>query len=370
MNCCGEKYYAFDFSVILPAHNDIHRRGEASMVQLDQTSVMIAYTNHRSHMNNDLSPIEGDNDTASIFSTILDASGQPMGEERELISASSDVLNVMSPAMRWLPDGKLGMLYSYRKNKREASRHFVISSDRGNTWSSPCVVASGGYVTGCHDRFTVLSDGRLVAPLHRTENWDWHYLYTQVAYSDDCGATWSLSNEIKLPYVGPKYNWRGGFIESGCVEPSVAERADGSLLMSIRTAMGTLYCAESFNRGERWENLHSMEVISPQAPAHLSRIPNTKDLLLIWTPNYDLSADLSGVRNTIMACISTDGGKTWPHQRRKMLVYEPNCSVDYPAVLYRDDEVWVTLRRSSNTEISGGCTSSGLMQVPLLWLYK
>ncbi len=365
----SEALYAFPYSVILPAGGAVHRRGEASMVLLSGGRVLIAYANHTQHRDSGVSPIEGDNDRADICATVLDAAGRPRGPERLLVKRPEGALNVMSPALRRLPDGRLGMLYSRRASTTAADRMFCASSDQGLTWSSPVAVAGGGYTTGCHDRMTVLSTGRIIAPLHRTKDWDRHYMYAQTAQSDDGGGRWTLSNRAALPYVGAKYGWKGGFIESGCVEPSVAERADGSLLMSLRTAMGTVFCAESFDRGTTWERLRSMEVISPQAPAHLSRIPGTDDLLLLWNADYDPGANLGGARSTIMACVSTDNGKSWPHAARKTLVHDPDHSVDYPAVLFRQDEVWITFRRSSTTRISGGETSSGLMRVPLRWLY-
>jgi hypothetical protein len=366
----NKEYYAFDFSIILPASLSIHRRGEASMIKLRNDEVMIAYTNHSSHKHNRFTPIEGDNDTACICATRLSPEGKVLDDEWLLVATPPNVINVMSPALRWLPDGKMGLLFSYRKSKKEASRLMLTSDDEGKTWSEPVAVAEGGYITGCHDRFTILSDGRLLAPLHYTRDWDQHYLKVITAQSDDSGVTWQYSNSVELPYVGPMYGWQGGFIESGCVEPSVVERMDGSLLMCLRTAMGTLFCTESFDRGTTWERPHSMEVISPQAPAHLSRIPGTDHLLLIWTPNYDLNDNLSGSRHSIMCCISTDGGKSWPYHRRKILVEDTNHSVDYPAVLYLNKEVWLTLRKSNTTEISGGLTSSGLMKIPIDWLYS
>lgn len=330
----------------------------------------ISNANYSGRGRSGLTPIEGDNDKASIYASRISPDGKIVGEERILAPVPEGALNVMSPALRWLPDNRLGMLYSCRKSKKEACRLFVASEDEGLTWSKPVVVAEGNYVTGCHDRFTVLSGGRLIAPLHCTDDWDWHYLHVKVAWSDDCGKTWTTSNKVELPFVGSKYGWKGGFIESGCVEPSVAERDDGSLLMSLRTAMGTLFYSESFDKGESWTLPKSMEVVSPQAPAHLSRIPGTSDLLLIWTPNYNVQENLGGKRNTIMACISTDGGRTCPHGRRKVLVDDSGHAVDYPAVLYKNDEVWIALRYSSTANIIEGLTSTGIMRVPIGWLYE
>jgi len=137
--------------------------------------------------------------------------------------------------------------------------------------------------------------------------------------------------------------------------------------MTIRTAMGTQFKSESFDRGATWSTPRSMEVVSPVAPAHISRIPGTDELLLIWTSDYDARARLAGERHTITACVSSDGGATWPHARRKILVHDPERSVDYPSVLYRGKEVWITLRTSTGKGVLQGQTSTQLMRVPLTW---
>lgn len=84
--------------------------------------------------------------------------------------------NAMSPALQRLPDGRIGMLFSYRQSQKIASCRFTSSADEGETWSPPVIVADGQYKTGCHDRFTVHSSGRLLAPCHCTEDWDLHHL--------------------------------------------------------------------------------------------------------------------------------------------------------------------------------------------------
>jgi hypothetical protein len=122
--------------------------------------------------------------------------------------------------------------------------------------------------------------------------------------------------------------------------------------------------------GETWSAPRSLEVISPSAPAHLSRLPGTNDLLLVWTPNYDARAPMNGHRHTLMACVSTDGGRSWPHSRRKILVHDPSCNTDYPAVLHRGDEVWIAVRQSDHPTVIQGRMSTCLMRVPTRWLYS
>jgi len=376
-------HFAFPLHNIAPATEQITRKSEASLVALKDGSVLLAYASHVGR---------SDNDRAPLVALKLDAEGRPVTTERVVVPPPDGGFNAMSPALQRLPDGRIGMLFSYRQSQKIASRRFTTSTDEGETWSPHVIVADGQYKTGCHDRFTVHSSGRLLAPCHCTEDWDLHHLHVRVARSDDLGATWQLGDPITLPYVRwlasenpagaafrrdgpppastPDAPARQEFIqdtESGCIEPGMAERADGSLIMTIRTAMGTQFKSESFDRGLTWSTPRSMEVVSPVAPAHISRIPGTDELLLLWTADYDAKARLSGERHTIMACISTDGGASWPHARRKVLAHDPDRSVDYPSVLYRGNEAWITLRVSTGRGVLAGQTSTCLMRVPVAW---
>lgn len=372
--------FAFPLLPVAPADETATRRSEASMVGLRDGSVLLAYASHAGR---------SDNDRAPLVARKLDATGKPITPERIVVPPPEGGFNAMSPALQRLPDGRIGMLFSYRQSLKIASRRFMASKDEGETWSTPVIVADGQYKTGCHDRFTVHSSGRLLAPCHCTEDWDLHHLHVRVARSDDLGATWQLGDPIALPYVrwlaseGPAHTrftppppstpsapGKQEFIqdtESGCIEPGIAERADGSLIMTIRTAMGTQFKSESFDRGATWSTPRSMEVVSPVAPAHISRLPGTDKLLLLWTADYDARERLSGQRHTIMACVSTDGGASWPHARRKLLAYDPARSLDYPSVLYREGEAWITLRLSTGQGVLQGMTSTCLMRVPLDW---
>ncbi len=349
---------AFPLITVAPATEEATRKSEASLLSLRDGSVLLAYARHAGR---------SDNDRAPLVARALSPEGQPLGEERVLVPPPDGGFNAMSPALQRLPDGRIGMLFSYRMNVREASRRFMTSADEGVSWSAPVIVADGQYKTGCHDRFTVHSSGRLLAPCHCSDDWDKHHLHVRVAVSDDLGATWTLGAPIELPYV----RWPEGTVkaslESGCIEPGIAERGDGSLLMTIRTAMGTQFKSESTDRGTTWSDPRSMEVISPVAPAHISRIPGTNDLLLLWTSDFSSKVNLFGERHTIMACVSSDGGASWPHARRKLLVQDLAHSIDYPSVLYRGGEAWITLRVSTGHGVLGGLTSTALMRVPLAW---
>jgi hypothetical protein len=371
--------YAFPLASFAPADSNHSRRSEASFVALRNGTVLCAYGRHtgpndpgHARLLNERvvrygggSGIERDNDFGEIVAVHLDASGRPITSERVIVPAPLDGLNSMSPALRRLPDGRIGMLYSHRQSTRVAERRFIFSSDEGETWSAPITVMAGGYKTGCHDRFTLLAGGRFVAPCHGGDDFDSHYRKVWIAWSDDAGTSWRHGEEIALPKTG----WPGvSGIESGCNEPGVVDRADGSLLMTMRTAMGTQFCSESIDRGETWSSPRTLEVPSPSAPAHLSRLPGTDRLLLVWTPNYDSRTSMQGHRHTILACVSDDGGKSWPHMRRKILVHDISRNTDYPAVFHREGEAWIAFRQSDDPHVIKGRMSTALMRVPLNWL--
>jgi hypothetical protein len=353
-------YYAFPVSWIAPADAHFQRRSEASAVNLKDGRVLVAWCD-----------LVGSSDNARgyISAVELDAAGQPLGAPRVLVPTPEGGLNSLSPALRRLPDGAIGMAFSHRMSTKIASRRFCRSEDEGRTWSDPVPVSDGSdpYMTGCNDRLTVLSSGRLVAPLHCSDDWEKHHLHVKVSWSDDNGRTWRTTRQkLELPLV--RWPDRPRNLESGPHEPGVAERADGSLVMTMRTPMGTQFFSESFDRGETWTDPRSLELISPLAPANLTRIPGTDKLLMVWTPNYESGAGMMGKRNTVMTCVSDDGGRSWPLARRKVLVHDPRCSTDYPAVLYRGDEVWIMLRASSGPGVLQGQTGTSLMRIPLAWL--
>ena len=351
--------------VVLEATRQKPRRQEASAVQLRNGDLLLLWSEFDGR---------SDNARATIEAMVSSDRGETWGAQWTAIHNTAG-LNVMSPAVRRLADGALGMVYSHREATSDASRLFVRSDDEGRTWSPPVrLPQEEPYTTGCHDRLTVLENGRLVAPLHCTQDWNLHHLSVRCAWSDDNGRTWGLSHAIELPKVSDSG-------ESGCIEPDVAQRADGSLLIAIRTAMGTVFRAESRDGGETWTGLRSMEVVNPVAPPLLRRVPSTDDLLLIWNWHYDWRERLGGKRQLVATAISTDGGDSWPLAWRKVLENEPAHSASYPTCTFLTngkgevDEAFITYRWGGHItgkydpEDPAGWISSKAVRIPIDWFY-
>ena len=357
-------FYAFPTKTLVQANEKFSRRDEASLVPLNDRTFLLAYANHEG---------TSDNDTSDIAAQRFDRNGDPVGDEWILVKSPPDGLNAMSPAIRRLKDGRLGMAYSYRLSTKIARREFCYSTDEGKTWSDPVVVADGQYKTGRHDSLLQLENGTLLAPCHCTDDWDKHYLHVRVSRSTDGGKTWTLGEQkIETPYtVWPKNSsYHGVRFESGCIEPFAVQRTDGSILMTLRTGMGTQFFSESFDEGVTWTLPRSLGIVSPVAPAHLTRIPGTDDLLIVWTSSFNLTQRLLGLRHEISAAISKDGGKSWPIEYRKVLINDPDQSNDYAMVKYIDDEAWIVFRSNPGKVMLQRSVSTKLMKVPISWFYQ
>ncbi|NET39617.1 MAG: exo-alpha-sialidase [Cyanothece sp. SIO1E1] len=339
--------------IILPASDTFTRHSEASMVELKDGTLLLAWSKFKGNH---------DNSKSHIACLLSKDGGHSWGEEKMLIENTAG-LNVMSPAIRRLKDGSLGMVYNHRDSIRSARRVFCRSTDEGKSWSEPVIIADGSYITGGHDRLTVLSSGRIIAPLHATEDWDAHYLFVQVARSDDLGKTWELSEPVTVPKVD--------VAESGVNEPDVVERADGTLLIVMRSAMGTIFRTESFDQGVTWENLGSLEVTAPVAPCICRRIPESDDLLLVWNWKFDALDSMLGKRKRLSVAISSDGGDSWPLAQRKVIEPGEDGCFSYPSCTFYKDQVILTYYAMDEAIDFNfdGPRSLKLMHFPIEWLY-
>lgn len=314
---------------VVPSTREFPRHSEATIVETEPGKLLLAwsrFTGARKTGSRSDHILESDNDGSDIAGLWSDDRGLSWRGEHTLI-ANDAGLNVMSPALAVLGDRSIGLIYSHRDSEESACRIFCRSTDGGATWSGHVRLTSHGYITGTHDRLTVLSDGRIIAPLHFTDSWYARTRKTMIAWSDDNGTTWAFSPPVEVPTVTEA-------IESGGWEPGVTELADGRLLLVVRTALGTLYRAESRDRGESWADVRPMEVTSPIAPGIVTRVPDRKDLILVWNWHYDCTEEMFGQRKRLSLAISHDDGESWPMEERMVLEDDPDWRFSYPSCTF------------------------------------
>jgi len=278
------------------------------------------------------------------------------------------------PSLVRLPNGELGLSYNRIHDEKRAEKVFRYSKDEGKTWSPELVITPlDGYWTSAHDRLIVHSSGRLIHPFHNKISFNPNRVLTRVGWSDDNGRTWKIGpDKLHTPDLEPVHAKHHYNQESGFWEVSIAERADGSLLMLGRTGMGWVYGSESKDRGESWTAPVQKALAAPKAPVRLERVPGSNDLLVLWNSCcIDPTEAHLGNRLTLSSAISTDGGRTWKWQRDiESIVPTPGAKftdVSYPSIYFDGGLAYVTyFARRLPAELQGEQYVSVL---PLSWFY-
>ncbi|HZT83050.1 MAG TPA: sialidase family protein [Gemmataceae bacterium] len=186
------------------------------------------------------------------------------------------------------------------KSKGSRTVWVTKSTDDGKTWARPVEITRHvknpewtWYATGPGVGIQTKS-GRLIIPCdnqvskRKTQQ-------AHIIYSDDKGTTWKL----------------GGVVGPGCDECQVAELADGSLLLNIRSYRGRHRRLVSVSKdgGLTWsEPADDPALVEPVCQASLIRYPGEKGGLLFSNP-------ASTKREKMTVRLSRDGGKTWPAAR-------------------------------------------------------
>jgi sialidase-1 len=173
------------------------------------------------------------------------------------------------------------------------------SDDDGATWSRPENISASvkrpgwtWYATGPGVGIQ-LRDGRLVIPCDHRTTASGKDSFSHVVVSDDHGKTWRI----------------GGVAAAKTNECQVAERADGSLVLNMRSQHGKnrRAVAVSTDRGATWgETTFDDALLDPTCQGSLIRADG--DVFLF-------SNAASTKRENLTVRLSRDDGRTWPAAR-------------------------------------------------------
>ena len=285
--------------VILRAADDERVRSDtASVLERSDGSLLVSYHSY-SH-----GPDGGtDFGAAKIYVAESTDGGRSWQNERLIADHKPGDLNVMSPYLCQVEDE---ILLGYVRNHSHGDTSMFLqrSTDGGRSFGDavPIWEHAGAYrIQGGASSLVRLDSGRLVLPLQSCDE-VWVAGENQAGetwVSDDGGHNWSQSNKICLPL-------------RGAMEPSIAQRADGSLLMSLRTQIGAVFLADSTDEGATWSRAYTSGLRSPESCTCLRRLPGTDDLILFWNDSeYIHDHHHCGIRSPLSAARSSDGGKTW-----------------------------------------------------------
>ncbi len=308
----------FDLLICPPSSGNA-RNTEASMVQLCDGRLLLAYTRFQGK--------GGDNASADIAGKISSDGGRTWSAPF-VLQRNDAGMNVMSVSLLRLSAG--GILLGYLRKNSPADCSFWVrkSTDEAKSWGEEIVVTRDeAYHVVNNDRVVELRSGRLLVPAADHGDYRAGKPAVGVCYiSDDHGETWRRGKGVVR---------LGGV---GCQEPGVVELEDGRVHMIIRTSLGRIYGSYSSDGGDTWNEPQPTTLCSPTAPASIKRVPKTGELLVVWNNSATRR------RVPLTSAISRDEGKTWVNFRD----IEPDSeasregSFAYTSILFVGETVFLT----------------------------
>ncbi len=245
--------------------------------------------------------------------------------------------------------------------RRTAHMRYWRSEDSGETWEPSVQVTYPGFGFALHNSMIRTSSGRLVLPAYMVPGKQTgpndetppnpgnllngqfvvvsgHWFdprgpsFVYVMYSDDEGRTWERNHDGEITML---LDWNMTFAYVN--EPSVAEVAPGRLLMMMRTQMGRLYQAWSYDDGETWTRPMPTSLAAGTTPAQIGRLENGH-ILAIWNQEgpEELKRGLS--RQRISSAVSRNGGSIWEFFQNIESIFEETRVEPGPIERYQPEE--------------------------------
>ena len=285
--------------VIEAATAETPRSDTASIAELSDGRLMVVYHKYERGRHSGR-----DHGTCRIWSKISTDGGRTWQQPRMLVDVSKGDMNVQAPALLRLKSGSL-LLLCLRAHKSGGSSTMCVfsSKDQGRSVSRLDPVwkrSKGQLLQGGANSLVERKSGRLLLPFHGGSGNQWKQRNSAWCFlSDDRGKTWRRSTRVDLP-------------KRGAMEASVAQLADGTLLMSLRTQLGGPYLSRSTDGGKTWGEAIFSGLEGGESCTCLRRIPGTKKLVLFWNNSkYNKKHHHFGERTPLSAALSSDGGKSW-----------------------------------------------------------
>lgn len=298
-----DRYYDFTKRTVVAADDDAPRHSEASVLELKDGSLLMAWQCHKKSNFG-----AGDQAPSNISLMNSNDDGATWHNERIVARMIEGCVNVYSPTLFRNEDGSITLFFKrytqLEKGKPQLSSFYRIQSfDEGENWSAEETLWENKPFGTLNHAVKRLSDGSILIPMTEFDGNLWEAgsrSWVHVLRSEDEISTWEASNKISVPL-------------RGLMEPCIAERADGTLNMVMRTQLGSVFFSESRDGGRTWSKAQTTGLKAPESCPSIVSIPNSDAQLVIWNNSeYDMSwRSHYGKRTPLTMAISYDGLKTF-----------------------------------------------------------
>ncbi|RZU42878.1 sialidase family protein [Edaphobacter modestus] len=241
-----------------------------------------------------------------------------------------------NPVLFETHDGKLWLYYKYGRNVREWTGARLVSSDQGQTWSSPEHLPAG-LLGPIKDKPLVLDNGTIVSGTSVESYSSWA---VWVDRSTDDGKTWHRSGPITVPAslkpspapAEPPLK-PGAEHVTGIIQPAVVHLGKKHLRLYARSTrdIGRICAADSFDDGITWTDAHPLDLPNPNSGIDAVGLRDGRVVLIY-------NNTISG-RTPLNLAVSKDG----EHFTMFHTLEDEPGEYSYPAIIQgRDSNVYAT----------------------------
>lgn len=254
---------------------------------------------------------------------IVDIPGVPTWNPVLFMPDSSRLFAELAGAPEDDSPPRLLMFYRVGKKITEWQSFVIESADGGHSWSDPKPLTDG-CLGPIKNKPIVLTDGSWLAGSSVETDDEW---YCQIERSTDQGATWTISQTLKLD-DHPK----------GIIQPTIWESKPGHVHALMRSrGVGRICRSDSTDGGRTWSKVYQTDLPNNNSGIDIAKlVPSPGDpgydsgfapIALVHNPTTD---EQWHKRSPLVISTSLDNGETWSHQ---MVLEDKQGEFSYPSII-------------------------------------
>ncbi len=324
-------YYDVKTYTAVKATEDNPRNSEASIIELKDGSLLMAWQCYQKSE-------FGSNDCAPSNISLMNSydNGATWENRRVVAEMNGECVNLYSPSFIRSDDGKLLLFFKRYTQLAEgeqtrANYYKIISEDEGETWSKEQLIFEDVTAFPINHTIKRLSDGAWLIPLEDIEGkWITENEHSSIVVlrTEDELKTLTKSNKITVPM-------------RGAMEPCIAQCADGTINMVMRTQLGSVFYSKSCDGGKTWSKPQTTGLRSPESCPCIVSVPGSDAQIVIWNNSeYDMTwYSHYGKRTPLTMAITRDSFKTFTDFYD--IETDPNRVFTNPSVTVTSDGLFV-----------------------------